>query len=93
MHRSWRITNNGLERSASSGPAVSLQIPDNGPWNYNFMGGKHTVSMKYAVKLGMPREYYHEDHRPIHFLEFSNLEEGETAEGDCKDTFTAGWKL
>ncbi|OMP01351.1 JAB1/Mov34/MPN/PAD-1 [Corchorus olitorius] len=63
-------------------------VPDNGPWNYNFMGVKHTVSMKYGLKLGTPREYYHEDHRPTHFLEFSNLEEGETAEGDREDTFT-----
>ncbi|KAL0429777.1 UNVERIFIED_CONTAM: Pre-processing-splicing factor 8A [Sesamum radiatum] len=63
-------------------------VPDNGPWNYNFMGVKHTVSMKYGMKLGTPREYYHEDHRPTHFLEFSNLEEGETAEGDREDTFT-----
>ncbi|KAJ8774470.1 hypothetical protein K2173_016916 [Erythroxylum novogranatense] len=63
-------------------------VPDNGPWNYNFMGVKHTASMKYGMKLGSPREYYHEDHRPTHFLEFSNLEEGETAEGDREDTFT-----
>ncbi|CAA3001008.1 pre-mRNA-processing-splicing factor 8A [Olea europaea subsp. europaea] len=63
-------------------------IPDNGPWNYNFMGVKHTAGMKYGVKLGAPREYYHEDHRPTHFLEFSNLEEAETAEGDREDTFT-----
>ncbi|GAB2224832.1 hypothetical protein Droror1_Dr00005609 [Drosera rotundifolia] len=63
-------------------------IPDNGPWNYNFMGVKHTASMKYGVKLGTPREYYHEDHRPTHFLEFSTLEEGDAAEGDREDTFT-----
>ncbi|KAL1809724.1 hypothetical protein DCAR_0729326 [Daucus carota subsp. sativus] len=64
-------------------------VPDNGPWNYNFMGVKHTKIMKYGIKLGTPREYYHEDHRPTHFLEFSNMEEGETtAEGDREDTFT-----
>ncbi|PSS17837.1 Pre-mRNA-processing-splicing factor 8A [Actinidia chinensis var. chinensis] len=63
-------------------------VPDNGPWNYNFMGVKHTVSMKYGVKLGTPREYYNEDHRPTHYLEFSNLEEGETVEADREDTFT-----
>ncbi|KAD4585392.1 hypothetical protein R6Q59_035988 [Mikania micrantha] len=63
-------------------------VPDNGPWNYNFMGVKHTVSMKYGVKLGTPREYYHEDHRPTHFLEFSNLEEADVAEGDREDTFS-----
>lgn len=65
-----------------------LQVPDNGPWNYNFMGVKHTVSMKYGIKLGTPREYYHEDHRPTHFLEFVHLEEGDTAEGDREDTFS-----
>lgn len=55
------------------------------------MGVRHASGMKYGVKLGTPREYYHEDHRPTHFLEFSNMEEGETiAEGDREDTFT--WK-
>lgn len=63
-------------------------IPDTGPWNYNFMGVKHTPSMKYGVKLGTPREYYHEDHRPTHYLEFSNLEEGDIAEGDREDAFS-----
>ncbi|RHN38913.1 putative JAB1/MPN/MOV34 metalloenzyme domain, ribonuclease H-like domain, PRO8NT [Medicago truncatula] len=64
-------------------------IPDNGPWNYNFMGVRHASGMKYGVKLGTPREYYHEDHRPTHFLEFSNMEEGETiAKGDREDTFS-----
>ncbi|KAF5726933.1 pre-mRNA-processing-splicing factor 8 [Tripterygium wilfordii] len=63
-------------------------VPDNGPWNYNSMGVTHTVSMKYGVKLGTPREYYNEDHRPTHFLEFSNLEEVEAAKVDRDDTFT-----
>ncbi|KAI4355757.1 hypothetical protein L6164_004500 [Bauhinia variegata] len=64
-------------------------VPDNGSWNYNFMGVRHASGMKYGVKLGTPREYYHEDHRPTHFLEFSNMEEGETiAEGDREDTFS-----
>ncbi|WZY68985.1 hypothetical protein YC2023_001225 [Brassica napus] len=63
-------------------------VPENGPWNYNFMGVKHTVGMKYSVKLGTPKEYYHEEHRPTHFLEFSNMEEADIAEGDREDTFT-----
>ncbi|VFQ68725.1 unnamed protein product [Cuscuta campestris] len=63
-------------------------IPDNEPWNFNFMGVRHSVSMGYGVKLGTPREYYHEDHRPTHFLEFSNMEEGEIAEADRDDTFS-----
>ncbi|KAK3157787.1 hypothetical protein QOZ80_2AG0128010 [Eleusine coracana subsp. coracana] len=63
-------------------------VPDNVPWNYNFMGVKHDPLMKYAMKLGMPRDFYHEDHRPTHFLEFSNIDEGEVAEGDREDTFS-----
>ncbi|PWA71169.1 hypothetical protein CTI12_AA282110 [Artemisia annua] len=63
-------------------------VPDNGPWNYNFMGVKHTAGMKYGIKLGTPQEYYHEDHRPTHFLEVSNLEEEDVAEGDREDTFS-----
>ncbi|KAG0595226.1 hypothetical protein M758_UG151000 [Ceratodon purpureus] len=64
------------------------QVPDNGPWNYNFRGVKHSVGMKYGIKLSIPREFYHEDHRPTHFLEFSNLEENDAAEGDREDVFT-----
>ncbi|KAL0687790.1 hypothetical protein Bca4012_087467 [Brassica carinata] len=66
---------------------VRSAVPENGPWNYNFMGVKHTVGMKYSVKLGSPKEYYHEEHRPTHFLEFSNMEEADIAEGDREDTF------
>uniref|UniRef100_A0ACD6A9X4 Uncharacterized protein n=1 Tax=Avena sativa TaxID=4498 RepID=A0ACD6A9X4_AVESA len=63
-------------------------VPDNAPWNYNFMGVKHDPQMKYSMKLGTPRDFYHEDHRPTHFLEFSNIDEGEVAEGDREDTFS-----
>ncbi|CAN6574092.1 unnamed protein product [Malus baccata var. baccata] len=62
-----------------------FKIPDNGPWNYNFMGVRHTASIKYDMKLGMLREYYHQDHCPIHFLEFCNMEEGATVEGGRDD--------
>ncbi|CAB4304759.1 unnamed protein product [Prunus armeniaca] len=54
-----------------------FMIPDIGSWNYNFMGMKLTSGMKYDIKLGIPKEYYDQDHRPTHFLQFSNLEEGD----------------
>ncbi|GJZ05175.1 pre-mRNA-processing-splicing factor 8A [Tanacetum coccineum] len=74
--------------NGSTPHGVSIWFPDNGPWNYNFMGVRHTEGLKYGVKLGSPREYYHEDHRPTHFLEFSNLEEDDMAAGDREDTFS-----
>lgn len=30
-------------------------VPDLGSWNYNFMGVKHTPSMKYGLKLANPK--------------------------------------
>jgi pre-mRNA-processing factor 8 len=63
--------------------------PDGGSWNYNFMGVKHSASMKYGLKLANPREFYHEIHRPTHFLEFSAIEDGGTPiEADHEDFFT-----
>ena len=35
-------------------------VPDVGSWNYNFMGVKHQVTMKYGLKLDNPKEFYHE---------------------------------
>ncbi|KAM1010414.1 hypothetical protein ACFX2I_045824 [Malus domestica] len=76
-----KLTLAGYEwgRSANTG--------DSGSKNYNFMGVRHTASMKYDMKLGMLREYYHQDHCPIHFLEFCNMEEGATVEGGRDDHF------
>ena len=51
-------------------------VPDGGSWNYNFQGVKHSPGMKYALKLANPKEFYHEAHRPTHFLEFSGMEAG-----------------
>ncbi|PWA73355.1 pre-mRNA-processing-splicing factor 8 [Artemisia annua] len=69
-----------------------FMVPDNGPWNYYYMEFEevnHIRDMKYGMKLGTPPEYYHEDHRPKHFLEFTNPEEGDhMASGDQEDTFS-----
>jgi pre-mRNA-processing factor 8 len=45
-----------------------------GIWSYNFMGVKHNVTMKWGVELAPPLEFYHERHRPIHFLHFAGGE-------------------
>jgi hypothetical protein len=34
--------------------------PDAGSWNYNFMGVKHSPSMRYGLKLANPKEFYNE---------------------------------
>eukprot|EP00605_Chrysophyceae_sp_TOSAG23-4_P000128 GSChrysophyteH1.ASY1.ANO1.147.1 assembled CDS len=68
-------------------------VPDDDIWNFNFMGVKHNANMDYQVKLGLPREFYHEQHRPSHFISFADTEQGELSnkEGspaDLEDHFT-----
>lgn len=63
-------------------------VPEGQPWNYNFMGVKHSAGMKYSLKLAAPKEFYHEDHRPTHFLEFSHLEDQDGVDADREDLFT-----
>lgn len=48
--------------------------PEEGSWNYNFMGVKHSKNMKYALKLANPLEFYHELHRPQHFMQFCDMD-------------------
>jgi pre-mRNA-processing factor 8 len=50
-------------------------VPDVGSWNYNFMGMKHAVTMKYGLRLDNPKEFYDEQHRTQHFLKFAEMED------------------
>ena len=50
-----------------------FMVPSDDVWNYNFMGMKHSVNMKYGLKLDNPKEFYHESHRPGHFLKFATM--------------------
>lgn len=52
-----------------------------------FSGVRHDVNMKYDLALANPKEFYHEVHRPSHFLNFSALEEGETVGADREDVY------
>jgi pre-mRNA-processing factor 8 len=65
-----------------------FMTPAEGSWNYNFMGVKHKPSMRYSLQLSNPKEYYHEIHRPSHFLTFSKIEDGDPNTGaDREDNF------
>lgn len=39
-------------------------------------GVRHDANMKYDLQLSNPKEFYHEVHRPSHFLNFASLEDG-----------------
>ncbi|EFC49814.1 splicing factor Prp8 [Naegleria gruberi] len=68
-----------------------FMVPDEGSWNYFFMGYGHTENMEYGVTLGVPKEFYHEVHRPHHFLNFSMMEDAssQTALEPSKPTVLA----
>lgn len=53
-----------------------FMTPAEGSWNYNFMGVKHSPGMNYGLVLANPKEFYHESHRPSHFMNFASMEEG-----------------
>jgi pre-mRNA-processing factor 8 len=67
-----------------------FMIPDSQIWNMNFVGVKHSKSMKYMLKLDNPKPYYDESHRTQHFLAFTNMEktnEGDEDAADIDDNF------
>ena len=43
--------------------------------------------MHYELQLTNPMEFYHEAHRPAHFLNFSSLEEVEVHTADHEDLY------
>jgi len=63
-----------------------FMVPAQGPWNFNFMGVRHSTNMRYELQLANPKEFYHEVHRPSHFLNFSSIEDTEQA-ADREDLF------
>lgn len=52
-------------------------------------GVRHDPNMKYGVQLGNPREFYHEVHRPAHFMNFAAMEDAAapTLAADREDHF------
>jgi pre-mRNA-processing factor 8 len=44
--------------------------------------------MKYELQLANPKEFYHEVHRPSHFLNFSSMDEAELPGTDQEDLYT-----
>jgi pre-mRNA-processing factor 8 len=68
-----------------------FMVPDNEVWNYNFIGIALASSIKYSLVLANPKEFYHEIHRPSHFLSFAKNEGEQIADSDAverEDNFT-----
>ncbi|KAF2789766.1 PROCN-domain-containing protein [Melanomma pulvis-pyrius CBS 109.77] len=52
-------------------------VPDNGLWNYSFMGSAfgNVEKKPVHVRLDTPVRFYNDLHRPLHFHNFSELED------------------
>ncbi|KIH90499.1 pre-mRNA-processing factor 8 [Sporothrix brasiliensis 5110] len=52
-------------------------VPENGRWNYSFMGSDFAGLAKKSVhvKLDTPQPFYSDQHRPLHFQNFAELED------------------
>ncbi|GAB0136008.1 hypothetical protein EsDP_00004326 [Epichloe bromicola] len=52
-------------------------VPDDGRWNYSFMGSTFAGMEKKSVhvKLDTPLSFYSDQHRPVHFHSFAELED------------------
>ncbi|KAJ9666390.1 pre-mRNA-splicing factor 8 [Coniosporium apollinis] len=52
-------------------------VPDTGVWNYSFMGSSFGAVEKRRVdvKIDTPKTFYDESHRPLHFVNFAELED------------------
>ena len=81
--RKGRLTKRGEGESVLRARACRLTVQE-GSWNYNFQGVKHSPTMHYSLRLDSPLEFYHEVHRPSHFLNFSNIEDSHV-EADRED--------
>ena len=66
-----------------------FMVPENDVWNYNFMGVRHSSTMKYDLDLANPEPFFSERFRASHFLQFADAgEAGEEEEGaDQEDYF------
>lgn len=51
-------------------------------------GVRHSANMRYELQLSNPKDFYHEVHRPSHFLNFSAMEESEQITADREDMFS-----
>ncbi|CEM02373.1 unnamed protein product [Vitrella brassicaformis CCMP3155] len=64
-----------------------FMVPEGSMWNYNFMGVKHSINMKYHLTLDNPKEFYHELHRPAHYLQFAQMEAAPDEGADREDVY------
>lgn len=81
QHRALGITTSWVSRSVWLGSNGMEFLPLSLP------GVRHSATMHYELQLANPKEFYHEVHRPAHFLNFSAIEDIEPVTADVEDMY------
>ncbi|KAI1337831.1 pre-mRNA processing splicing factor 8 [Xylariaceae sp. FL0016] len=72
-------TSMGIKRKLLLSPRFRgyFLVPEDGKWNYSFMGSSFAGLEKKSVhvKLDTPVSFYSDQHRPLHFQNFAELED------------------
>ncbi|KAI1331062.1 pre-mRNA processing splicing factor 8 [Xylariaceae sp. FL0255] len=72
-------TSMGIKRKMLLSPRYKgyFLVPENGKWNYSFLGSSFAGLEKKPVhvKLDTPMPFYSDQHRPLHFQNFAELED------------------
>ncbi|KAI1265231.1 pre-mRNA processing splicing factor 8 [Xylariaceae sp. FL1019] len=72
-------TSMGIKRKLLLSPRFKgyFLVPENGKWNYSFLGSSFAGLEKKPVhvKLDTPMPFYSDQHRPLHFQNFAELED------------------
>jgi len=61
-----------------------FMVPENNVWNYNFIGLKIDQNLRFNYILGHPLEFYNEQHRSSHFINFNRLEDENIGDKDVE---------
>ncbi|KAF3015240.1 pre-mRNA-splicing factor 8 [Neopestalotiopsis sp. 37M] len=87
------VTSMGVKKQLLLSPKYKgfFLVPENGKWNYSFMGAGFDALLKKKVdvKLDTPLAFYADVHRPLHFQNFAELEEVGV---DREDQFAKLWR-
>lgn len=66
----------------------NFMVPSTDIWNYSFMSMRYSKELDYDLKIDIPLEFYHELHRPGHFIAFRDVDDdSNNLEAEQEDVF------
>lgn len=66
----------------------SFLVPITNIWNYLFFGASFHSNLNCELKVGIPIEFYNEQHRSNHFIQFNEIDGDEELEAEQQSVFS-----